>query len=68
DAKLSFKGPEPLEITSQAGGRYKCSLKPGEYSVTVSADGFQDLTSSFTVVPLKSPIWQERTHLPDAPE
>lgn len=68
DAKLSFKGPEPLEITSQGGGRYKCSLKPGDYSVTVTADGFQDLTTTFTVVPLKNPLWQERTHFPDAPE
>ena len=68
DARLSFKGPEALEITSQAGGRYKCSLKPGAYTVTVTADGFQSLTQSFTVAPLQSPVWEERTRLPDAPE
>ena len=50
---LEANGPAVPEmaILSDTTGRYRWPLRPGNYDVTVRADGYQDVTQRVTVSP-----------------
>ncbi len=57
-AVLTLEGAEAtIALETKATGKYSSLVKPGEYSVTVTAEGFQDQTLTLIVEPREHPIW-----------
>jgi hypothetical protein len=52
-ASLERPGPPipEIAIVSEADGRYRWPLPPGQYQVSVSADGYREATRPVTVSP-----------------
>ncbi len=60
NAKLVFEGPPGrTEFESKSTGKFWGMVPPGQYKLTVSADGFASQTREFTVAPRQQPIWPE---------
>lgn len=60
NARVVFEGgPGRTEFESKATGKYWGVLPPGQYKLTVSADGFAPVSREMTVEPRSKPIWPE---------
>ena len=46
-----FGARDKIAILSDATGRYRWALRPGRYHVTVTAEGYEDVTREATVSP-----------------
>ena len=65
-ATIRFAGADnTIKIDGKATGRYRCALKPGNYKVTVEAEGFSPYQQQLTVEPLKDPVWPDMPGVPD---
>ncbi|MFQ5654687.1 MAG: carboxypeptidase-like regulatory domain-containing protein, partial [Planctomycetota bacterium] len=59
---------DPIEVTTDAGGRFIADLAPGFYLVEVRAPGFDRLEGELIIPPLTEPIWLEKAKLIDPEE
>lgn len=58
NAQIVFKAAHgEFVIQGKATGRYSCAMKPGEYEVTVTADGFPEKKEQLTVPVRTHPVW-----------
>ncbi len=63
-AKVVFdSGSKKVEYTVPASGKIKTMLVPGDYKVTVTADGFAEYHDEVHVAARREPIWDERARL-----
>ena len=63
-ARLSFtKDGKTINIEGKAVGRFRCNLPPGNYHLSITADGYQELRQSFDIPARTQPIWPTRPGL-----
>ena len=64
NARLTFtKDGKSVPIQGKATGRFRCNLPPGNYQLSVEAEGYQPLKQSFEIPARKLPVWPARPGL-----
>ncbi len=64
NARLEFKSDwGQINVESKATGKFRCRLKPGDYRVTITAEGFPEETRELTVPARQLPVWPKNPGL-----